>query len=155
MCAWQVPNLHESPWSCWDGAGRYCGAHPQKLGPENQNLPIWAGLLGPFRSLRLLSEGSEASAPQTPPTSTILPSCQGLASAQWLQTRLEGGSSGAKALSCQGPSGAARPQAAKLPHAGHAHRGTGHGSGCGSSACRTQTQPLSEKIKGVKGQRDE
>lgn len=19
MCAWQMPNLHESPWSCWDG----------------------------------------------------------------------------------------------------------------------------------------
>lgn len=44
--------------------------------------------------------------------------------AQSVQTRLEGGSSRAKALSCQGLSGAARPQTAKLPHDGHAHRGS-------------------------------
>lgn len=148
MCAWQMPNLHESPWSCRDGAGSCCGIHPRKLGPENQNLPHLGWAAGSL-SAPLAFRGQRRVCTTNPTNLYHPPLLPGPASsAQWLhracEPESEGGSRRAKALSCEGPSGAARPQTAKLPLDVHAHRRL-PGSGCGSSASRIQTKPLPER----------
>lgn len=118
MCAWQIPNLHESPLVLPGWGWELLCNSPTEAGSRIKTSLIWAGLLGSFQ-LRLLSEGSEASAPQTPPTFTILPPARGLLGAvatQSLQTRVGGRQQQSQSTEREGPSGAVRPQTEKLPH---------------------------------------
>lgn len=114
MCAWQMPNLHESPlvlpgWG-WE---LLCNSPTEAGSRESKSPSAGPGCWVPFSSTCFQRAAKHLHhKPHQPLPSSLRPGAGLLCAVatQSLPPELEGGSSRAKALSCEGPFGAVRPQ---------------------------------------------